>query len=108
MRLIALLICGFVAACAGTESRRSQSSCVIKSGETPECACSANDVCIALDPAVFAELFGGADGAKPTVRQLAALRRIAVRKDEPLRHDLLSVIDACDIAGERCVLVMKK
>lgn len=107
MRLIALLICGFVAACAG-ESRRPQSTCAIQSGETVPCACSVYDACLALDAAVFAEVFGGVDGAKPTVRQLSALRRIAVSKDEPLRHDLLSVIDACDIAGNNCVLVKKE
>lgn len=106
MRLMALLTCGFIAACAGPETRRTETTCIIKSGES-ECACPAGDVCIALERGAYAELFKakGADGMRPTERQLTKLRHIAVRRDEPLRHELLSVVDACDIAGDRCVLM---
>ncbi len=106
MKLMAVLLCGVVAACAGPAIRRAETTCIIKSGER-ECACPAYDLCIALEPAAFAEVFKvkGADGVRPTERQLAKLRRVAVNRNEPQRHELLSVIDACDIAGDRCILV---
>ena len=97
-----------VAGCYRPPSSPPASSCVIRSGETPECACTVYDVCIAMHPRVFTEVFGEADGAKPTRKQLANLRRNANGRREPLRHELLSVADACEIAAHRCVLVKQR
>ena len=106
---IGCAICALLAACARPEPESTAaSSCVIKSGDPPECACTADDVCIAMHPRVFTETFGEADGARPTVKQLRKLRSNAARRREPLRHELLSVADACEIAGERCVLIKER
>ncbi len=103
-----VLVSVFVAGCARPQSSTPASSCVIKAGDPPECACTVYDVCIAMHPRVFTETFGEADGAKPTARQLAKLRRNASTRREPLRHELLSAADACEVAGPRCVLVKQR